>query len=288
MNKTGVILSLQGGLGNQLFQYAAGRAYACMHGCELFLDTSRLSAAGVVTPREFMLDRFSIRAPVLSTDCIERIILGRPSRFRWLHSWFRYGGFCTFRERSEKYSPWPVFKGMTRVEGYFQSYKYFESYSDELRGELSLRRKDDPQFKRWEARIGHPEAVVVHVRRGDYLKSSRYHLCSPTYYRTAVNTLRQSIPVSEAFVFSDDLEWARENLDLGVSSEFVDIAGPDGPAIELALFAKGRSCVIANSTFSWWGAWRSEAPNKVVIAPKNWYTDTTSTTDLLPVAWIRL
>ena len=137
------------------------------------------------------------------------------------------------------------------------------------------------------------EAVSMHIRRSDYVSGpyvhNRFYLCPLSYYYAAIEILRKSLSYPDFFVFSDDIQWVKENLRLEYPTRYVDHNGPERDYEDLRLMSLCKHHVIANSTFSWWGAWLSTNPEKIVIAPQHWFKDAKRCTkDLIPGTWIRL
>lgn len=133
-------------------------------------------------------------------------------------------------------------------------------------------------------------SVALHLRRGDYVTNSaaaQFHgLCDMAYYQAAVAALKDRLADMHIFVFSDEPDWARENLKFDVPAHFVDANGADKGHIDLELMSQCRHHVIANSSFSWWGAWRSQSPDQLVYAPRRWFRDPgTDTSDVIPSRW---
>jgi len=152
----------------------------------------------------------------------------------------------------------------------------------------TLRRK--PQFAQ---QILAKESISLHIRRGDYVSNvytnSVHGTCSLDYYQQAVTLLESKLNNPHFFIFSDDLAWAKEHLSFIENVTFVelDVNIPDHD--EMFLMSQCLHHIIANSSFSWWGAWLNKNLDKIVIAPKRWFIDETyNTSDLIPDAWIRL
>jgi hypothetical protein len=143
-------------------------------------------------------------------------------------------------------------------------------------------------------RIGGEEsAVSIHVRRGDYVSdagTNRFHgTCSVDYYHDAVDRISGFAPASHFFVFSDGIDWAKENLRLRQPVTYVDFNDGEKNYEDLRLMSLCKHHIIANSSFSWWGAWLNPNPDKIVIAPKKWFNDPSiNTDDLIPNSWLRL
>ena len=136
-------------------------------------------------------------------------------------------------------------------------------------------------------------AVSLHIRRGDYVSNpvtNNYHgTCSLAYYKKAVLLLKEKIENPSFFIFSDDLLWARENLDFINDMTFIDLDKSIPDHEEMHLMSQCKHNIIANSSFSWWGAWLNENSDKIVIAPKKWFSDNTiNTEDLIPAKWMRI
>ncbi|MDB5813272.1 MAG: hypothetical protein JWN23_389 [Rhodocyclales bacterium] len=290
-----VIVALKGGLGNQLFEYAAGLALASRRGAELVLDVSSFSDPRA---RHFALGPFELP---------ERI---QQRAFRF---WSR-GGFCdaVLRRLSRRFG-WtrggvPVhYENSSRgfddsvltleapilLDGYFQSEQYFCDYAALLRERLSVPRHLHEASRQLMHLIRACDAICIHVRRGDYISNpvaNQFHgLCGMDYYRRGVELVAEKLGAPHCFVFSDDPQWVRENMSLPFPTTVVDINGEDQAHQDLWLMAACRRFVIANSSLSWWGAWLSSHIDKQVVAPKQWFKGSTQdTSELVPADWIRV
>jgi hypothetical protein len=286
-----IVVALKGGLGNQLFQYALGRKLAMAHGAELVLDTSALDSERPHgdTCRPFTLGGFRIAARIATPEETRR--LKRP--FGFASKAWRTFSTKVLRRHHIGFEPSVLrMRGDAYLDGYWQSYKYFEDIRDALLAELTLKELS-PAASAMLARIAaEPAAVAIHVRRGDYAASApanRTHgTCSPEYYRRAIASIKERAPGAAWFVFSDDPAWVREHISFPSEPVFVSGNGL-GDAEELALMAVCKHAVIANSTFSWWGAWLNRNPEKIVVAPRPWSnTGKPSLADIIPPSWILL
>ena len=171
------------------------------------------------------------------------------------------------------------------LEGYWQSDKYFQDVSTQLRREISLKANGI-------APIEDANAVSLHVRRGDYISNpvtNQFHgASSVTYYQAAIDYITQHISQPHFYIFSDDMEWVKQHLPLPQSVTYVS-NGQLHDYEELVLMSHCQHHIIANSSFSWWGAWLNPSDQKIVIAPKQWFNNSAfDTTDLIPAAWIQL
>jgi hypothetical protein len=272
-----VIVRLTGGLGNQMFQYAAGRALADRLGTELLLDTrafERALARNVYTRRTYALASFKLRARLASAADLKDWplwVVEIGMRLRFLRPWFRRWHF----EPGIRYDPTVgTLRAPVCLVGYWQSAHYFTDSADGIRADFMLRQPlTDANAALLEiARTGHN--VGLHVRRGDFVTlkdAAQIHgQCSVDYYRRAIGLIRSRCPECRFLVFSDDPSWARAELPLDPSAVFV--TGNDAsPEFDLALMSACKHHIIANSSFSWWAGWLGYSPDQIVIAPSPWY-----------------
>lgn len=286
-----VIVRLQGGLGNQLFQYAAGRALSLHHGVELALDKSWFDNIPINnTLRFYALDSYNIKARNLSTPEKKLALLYSNrvlSRIGLLHvKWklVRENGF-DFNE-SYKLAPNNSF-----LIGYWQSPVYFKDFSEILRSELipreALKKYHLPTIEA----MSSSNSISVHVRRGDYINnpiSANFHgVCSVDYYLNAVEVIARSAPNPIIYVFSDDVNWVKSNIKFPYPVRYME-GNTENPIWDLYLMTSCKHHVIANSTFSWWGAWLGGNCEKIVVAPRYWFHGGKQPRTLIPEEWITL
>jgi hypothetical protein len=283
-----IITQLKGGLGNQLFQYAAGRRLSLTLGVPLKLDVGFYKRH---KQRTYELDQFHVEAGI-ATDwevarwrgprLLTRITqpLGLVPRL--------------VLERAFEFDPSILHLGDGRyLDGYWQSYRYFADVAQQIRSELAVRTPPSDADRALLNRMAQCDAVCLHVRRGDYASNPitrQFHgLCVPEYYRTAIEGLAARLRTPELFVFSDDMPWVKQNLRFELPTTHVEHHGADRAPLELRLMAGCRHFVIANSSLSWWAAWLSANENPIVYAPRRWFADPAiNTADLTPPAWHRL
>jgi len=294
-----IIIRLRGGMGNQLFQYAAARALSLRHGVPLRFDMEWfVSRPSGDIARPFILHHFDVvgspanRHEIFATRCHAA---GRnDSLLMRLRVPFMGLEWGWYREPHFHYDPGVTGLGKDAcLDGYWQSPAYFAEHSDTIRRELSVKSPLAGHNARLADEISSCCSVAVHVRRGDYVSDPSVNgvhgTCSPDYYASAVSLLRARIGVPHCFVFSDDPTWVRQSLDLPSPITFVDCNGTAEAHEELRLMTLCRHHVIANSSFSWWGAWLCRHPDKVVVAPARWFNDPSARTDdLIPAHWLRL
>ena len=285
MGDSPVISRLFGGAGNQLFQYAAGRALADHLGCDLVLDSRYVAGS---QNRGDCFEHFSnarivrdATLPPAKSDGMLRYALWRT----FGHSPRLY------REKAQVFDPALLAQPPdTYLHGYWQSERYFAAIIDQLRIDLTFTTPLDPANAAMAAQIKAAKTPVsFHVRRGDYMASGAYAACPPEYYRAAAAHLAGTLGPLSCFVFSNDPAWARDNLDLDHDTVVVDINDETTGHFDLHLQSLCAHHVIANSTFSWWAAWLNPSPAKQVIAPRHWFVKgQPDNPDLIPASWTRL
>jgi hypothetical protein len=294
---TVIAATLVGGLGNQLFQYAAGRSLALRHDTELVLDLSFLRSAQseLATPRTYELACFPVEAeiaesvrswePLTSASGLRVRAAARVNRAR--------SRFTILRQRGFEFQP-AFFSAddRTHLLGFWQSEAYFAEHADHLRRELT---PPAPSAAAADllARVAHDKSVSLHVRRGDYAHDAatrRVHgVLSEAYYRAALDAIVARVGSDvDVYAFSDEPAYCRDNLDLGVPFTVVELeAAPDHE--ELSAMSACRHHVIANSSFSWWGAWLDPRTDGIVVAPERWVADpSVDTSHVVPERWIRI
>lgn len=288
-----VITRLIGGLGNQLFQYAAGRSLSAKLGVELVLDDSLLRQhRSDVTYREYALDAYQIRGRKICPDENRAVQarVRRPVRYL-IEAGLLRSPYTYYREPHFQYDP-KLFEvsGNVIIEGYWQSERYFSDIAHELRKELQPVTPLLTKTQGYLEQIKRQNSVSMHVRRGDYVSlagaAATYATCDLHYYRRAVDIVAQRVPNPVFFVFSDAPEWVKENL--MIDYPMVLVSQPDvWPDYEdLRLMSYCSHNIIANSSFSWWGAWLNIWPDKIVVAPSKWFKNDKETCDLIPSEWI--
>ena len=293
-----IVARLMGGLGNQMFQYAAGRALALRHRTVLKLDLSFFETTSPGnTARKFLLDRFPIVAERASTSdfpCLEDTSPSLVTRAG--NAWLRMTGrqcrsvLLDF-DHSIKHSFF-LAPDQSYLVGYWQSEAYFHNIRDSLLHEFIIDTDDTEMNAKTARLIGTTCSVAIHFRRGDYVEageSASYHgLCSLEYYQRATEIMAKAVHDPHFFIFSDDPGWVRGNFDIPYPCTLVDHNRPDEPVGDLGLMSLCKHQIIANSTFSWWGAWLNTNPGKNIIAPKRWFACDNIQPGLIPGAWIQL
>jgi len=290
-----VIVKQTCGLGNQLFQYAAGRYYAKKHRASLCVATElpdrQFSSGGV--PRPVMLQKYAVAAELRPVNYIEEnVILSRSPRHSLLKRAYRLGN--RIQVLTEPRDQWfhttrfeiPYATRTLYLEGYWQTHHYALDVENELRSEFVLKECQKGRDAEVARAIGAADnPVSVHLRRGDYHAFSDEAVLPNCYYDRAIAAITERFGPSMFFVFSDEpaeaSAWARGR------SNFVIVDHNDAYSAyeDLRLMSQCRHHVIANSSFSWWGAWLNSEKGKHVIAPARWLGCDTADTDLAPPQW---
>ena len=288
-----IIVKLIGGLGNQMFQYAVGRALADKNDCSLRLDISGFSDYPL---RRYELGALDIRADIASAEEVARFRGAKPphpliDRVKKAIRWPQPG---IFMERGFAFDPEVLdLTPPNYLEGYWQSEKYFCHIVDVLRRDFTLASALNGENQAILRKMTGTESVSLHVRRGDYVTNAhtaQYHgVCSLDYYRAAVKHIAEHVYAPNFFVFSDDTDWVEANLEIDHPMTLVRVNGPDQGVLDMALMKSCRHHIIANSSFSWWGAWLNPSHEKHVVAPSRWFNQgALDTRDLIPESWVRL
>jgi hypothetical protein len=287
-----IIVKLMGGLGNQMFQYATGRRLAHVRKTELMLDLSWFdNIPSTDTGRIYELSAFRICEHFASAKDLAQFNEGFLFRnaakvLPFLKPRHIYEKSKRF-DASILYLPDNVY-----LEGYWHSAHYFSDVSDIIKQEFTVKPEPSTANREMMDRISRSESVSIHIRRGDYITNpnvSGFHgVCSMDYYQNAIKLISYRISSPRFFIFSDDTGWAREHLAINPRT-VIDLNGPDKGYEDMRLMSRCKHHIIANSSFSWWGAWLSKNPEKIVIAPKNWFRDENiNTLDFVPDTWERI
>jgi len=265
-----------------------------MHNVPLKLDISGFQNSKL---RKYSLNHFNIMAGMASSDDVapfraKKGIGGLMSRA--VERFQPYYRRAVVRERFFHFDP-----NMLKVprdvylEGYWQTEKYFKDIEGVIRQELIVKSQPSQVNIAMAERIGQVPAVSVHIRRGDLISDPATHqfhgICSLDYYNMAIEKIAQMVEKPHFFIFSDDPQWAQDNLKLKYPVTLVTHNSANEDYEDLRLMSLCKYHIIANSSFSWWGAWLNNAPDKIVLAPRKWFNDPgIDTRDVLSDSWIKL
>lgn len=277
-----IIVRLKGGLGNQMFQYALGRVLSVKNKTDLALDISFFDLKlKNITKRSYYLNIFNIKAKIVNKNKIAAYFF---SLFRKIVK--MNGAEKSFSFDSSILSLGPD----VYLDGYWQSPKYFKGYEGIIKEDFNLKNIPSPNIQILANEISSINSLCIHVRRGDYVGSKYHEVVNNEYYEKGIEYIFSKTPIEKIYVFSDDIDWCRENLSFKIPAMFVDdeYAGSKGEG-HMFLMSQCRNFIIANSSFSWWGAWLCVNKDKIVVCPKQWFGDASiDISDLIPDKWIKI
>lgn len=291
-----IVVKLQGGLGNQLFQYAIGKRLSLFYNTPLKLDTSFFNMQVLiktegVTPRKYELDQLNIQADIAIPDDIQ-LFSNSNNLMHRVKKYFTQSKYIT--EKNFRFDPgFLSFGENCYLDGFWQCESYFKEVVNVLKNDFSCRFTLDKINVDMEAKIRAANGVSIHIRRGDYIHnaaSKRFHgTCSMKYYQEAIELISKKLTDPHFFIFSDDMQWVANNFKIDFASTLIDINNDSSCVNDFQLMSACRHHIIANSSFSWWGAWLGNFNNKIVIAPKVWFADlSVDTSTILPETWYKL
>jgi len=293
-----IIVELTAGLGNQLFQYAHAKALSIKLDQELLFDLRFFERW---KDDIYRLHRFNTIVNSADQSDIARLKrqLKKPDIYRKI---IRRLGFSPYKntkyhfenERLDHISI-DELKGYKDlyVSGYFGDRKYFAGIEEIIRKEFTLKEPLNIANQKILDQIKKTNSVSLHIRRGDYVGNAFFAEIPLDYYRKSIHHIETLYPGSTCFIFSDDIPWAREHLIMSQECVYVDINDSSTDYMDLMLMAACKHNIIANSTFSWWGAWLNSNPEKIVIAPKIWFNNENAQIsynkgNLVPDNWVKL
>lgn len=285
-----VIVRLMGGLGNQMFQYAVGRRLSLDSRAPLKLDLSWFDDHGVDTKRTYQLDGWRTHAQIASSEDLAAFGSGPRRLGQRVLERMRLVRRNVIKERKTGFSRRVLTaKPPVYLSGYWQNEQYFKAIEMTLRGDFQLASSPCKHVLGLVTVASRDSTVSIHIRRGDYVNNpvtnAAHGTCSVDYYLRAVRIIVEKIPSPTFLVFGDDLDWAKDNLKFPGDVYYVSHAEDCLPHHDIWLMSHCNHHVIANSSFSWWGAWLSKGRG-AVIAPKRWLQDEShDCRDTVPVRW---
>ena len=278
-----VISVLNGGLGNQLFQWAHGLAIAKATSRRLILD---IALNEQDHKRSFNIIDYQTDFKCIKTPYAEMSRLGLFWRG------LQYGGIELKEEKEFTFNVFDIHQYDQRdliLKGYWQCPKYFDNYRKEILNQLVLK-TTSATYNKYLPLVQQSNSIAIHVRRGDYVqdqKTNAFHgVCSMEYYVNAMQKLAQlGIQDKPLFIFSDDIEWCENQFTDWGKVTFVDGLNDRE---SLQLMSKCKHNIIANSSFSWWAAWLNNFAEKQIIAPQKWLNQSIEPFDLIPNTWHKI
>jgi hypothetical protein len=290
-----IMVYLKGGLGNQLFQYAAARSLAHIHKTIVKLDTTAYYHGG---PRQYELCHFNIQENVANPWEINKLIKAKQNRFQKLLHLLLYS-HPKLSPNHVKYNKIQYNPGFFQLpdniylEGYWPSENYFGNIKDIIRREFTFKQPLDETNQKLADQIAAANSVSIHIRHGDYSadpKATQSHgLCSMQYYHDCIKYITQKVDNPYFFVFSDQPDWCKDNLKLSHPAVYISHNTGLKSCEDMRLMSLCKHNITANSTFSWWAAWLNSNPQKIVFAPEKWFADKNfNIDDIIPAGWIKI
>ncbi len=289
-----IIVQLKGGLGNQLFQYAAGLSLALHHGVEVKVDTTLLQKPDeqIGTLRSFDLQQF-VAAPLVATtnelDEFYHPSFLKKMAEKLLPPYKR----SIYKEAAFTYDN-NFFSAANHLylKGYRQSEKYFKRIEPSIKKQFVLKPNSLIHLNENAIPLQQSNSVSIHIRRGDYNNKEvqDYHgVLDKQYFQTAIDHINKEVKGASFFIFSDDIDWVKQELVFDKPVRYISNDVTKTHFEDFYLMQHCKHNIISNSTFSWWAAWLNPNLNKTIIAPKKWFNNAPlNTKDLIPESWMRL
>ncbi len=285
-----------GGLGNQMFQYAFARSFSIQNNCDVtvnidwfykalyakmrvmckstkekYVNHAQYSHAGYQLDIFNTQYRYNIISDIQSRIACGAFNLDKQTKYNVLKEdvWTAKMSFI------QEYLDQPT---NTIFNGYFADYRYFHKYKDVLLKEFSPKVRLSSQFERYNKQIQAVDSIALHVRRGDYVTNKDcqkiFHVCnSENYYNKALDIIKQKVSNPHIFVFSNDMKWVRENIDIPFHKTYVAYTTEKNAYEDIMLMSKCKHNIIANSSFSWWGAYLNRNQDQIVIMPEKGFKE---------------
>lgn len=296
------VVKFNGGLGNQMFQYAFASVLAKKFGVEVVFDFSffeDVKDCEIATSRVFELGVFNVDCKEATKEDLAQVVHPQHcSKFQnRLWKLFKIKKFRPVGNSFLQTKSYAFDKDLLNdpnyfyYNGYFQNEKYFKHLRTELLKSFSLKEPLDEKNQSVLNIIKSTNSVSLHIRRGDYVSlecANKFHgVCSLDYYKKAIEYIAKKVKNPNFFLFSDDIAWVVENLKINYPYTVIDFNQGKGH-LDLELMKNCNYNIIANSSFSWWGAWLNENPEKIVIAPQKWTAQKVKKCDVIPNKWVKL
>lgn len=285
------------GLGNQLFQYAFGRATALRNGTQLKLDTSfyensEITQFGYTYKRNFEIARYNIQHNEATRNEVE-VFKGKRTPGIFQRAEFKL--FPAHRpqvidEDLSIFSPeLNNLKGNLYLDGYFTSEEFFKDYAGIIRKEFTLKNSMNPENQKWAEQMQTSNSVCISLRLTDFLHNPLHNVCSLEYYYSGLKKIEELLKSEiTVFIWSDDNDWTRENFKPSYKCHYMTHNYPDFNE-DLRLMTHCKHHVIPNSTFSWWAAWLGEWKNQIVVSPERWLNgDEIEYRHVVPERWLKI
>lgn len=271
-----IVVKIQGGLGNQLFQFALALSLkAINHEQKIAIDKTVYKTNNKkITDRENLIYAFNIED---FSEATLKDFERKNAFFKMIDYLFNKNNCSIINESSKTLIPSVLnCEPNTYLNGYWQSYKYFEKITSEIKKQFSLKNTlTTNSLKQKEIILAKPLSIGVHIRRGDYISkyANIYAHLSLDYYYKGINHIKKKLNKENVsvFVFSDEIEWCKQNFKSTDDVFFIDDKANKPDYEDLFLMSYCGHNIIANSSYSWWAAWINSNADKIIVAPNNWY-----------------
>ena len=283
-----IIIKLNGGLGNQMFQFALYQAFIGK-GVPVKLDRSKYSHLD--EKRACILDYpcFDLHYELCTKREARQYVIGTGMTARVLTKLVGDKKTHIYEKSEYEYDPDVLTLTEGYLDGFWQTWKYMDGIQDTVRKCFTFTCEQSKEVKEYLEKIRQTNSVAVHIRRGDYLKLQNIYgnICTEEYYRNAITKMYQMIENPVFFFFSDDMEWAKQTFTFDKNFVFADGRGVWQDYHDMHLMSECKNMIMANSSFSWWAAFLNDNVDKQIICPARWINHK-NTPDVSCTEWIRL
>jgi hypothetical protein len=282
-----IIVNVKGGLGNQMFQYALYRALGSKHK-EVKLDIHSYKNYGLHNGYE-LPEIFNIKDIYCTNKEMKKLADYNNNIFSRIRKKLIGRKKSDVQQEGFSYMSSVFHKDNIYLDGYWQSEKFFIKSSQQIRYDFTFKKELDEKNKSFLLKIQNKNSVSIHIRRGDYITDKLLgNVCKIDYYKKAIEKMNKEVSNPLFVIFSDDIEWCKNNFNF-INAEFVNWNKGMDSYKDMQLMSSCKHNVIANSSFSWWGAWLNNNKEKIVIAPSKWFNDENiDTKDVIPENWIKI
>lgn len=286
-----ILTHLMGGLGNQMFQYAFGKALAESNNTDHQLDLTSLERD---TQRQFQLDGLNITSKVATHDTIQHYTQ-RPWLFKILEKAKLRNPTQVIEKNADWFQYYPRYLTKSKtlfLKGYWQAHQYMAFANAVVQKEFTFKHPPSSEFETYLKTASSTASVSLHIRRGDYVNHSLFNSLhgeeGDAYYKKSINFIAEKVIDPHFFIFSDDPEWVQTHFKLHDNKiTYINQTDPKKAYEDLRLMSTCQHNIIANSSFSWWGAYLNRNSHKIVVAPHRWINSPLPTQDLIPPTWKR-
>jgi len=293
-----LIVKVMGGLGNQMFQYALYRKLQESTNYEVKMDIEWFKNKKKVSNFDFNLNKFNTKISIANTEEINKTkgnkLLNKVNRKLNIKIPFYNHKYIVEKNYGNFSNKIFDIDQNTYFSGYWQSEKYFKSISEKLKKEFTFKNEMKEKNKEISKKILDNNSVSLHIRRGDYIENKNVkerlgNVCNLEYYNKSIEYLDNKLLDYNLYVFSDDIEWAKKNINFNKKTNFIGWNKNEDSYKDMQLMSLCKHNIIANSTFSWWAAWLNNNFKKIIIAPKKWVSkEFAQRKDTVPERWIKL